>query len=64
MIYESLNLSYEFTFSHQANVRMTRVNLLHFQGYFGSDNFSDPQTWAEFISIFDIRFQIWFRGHD
>ena len=62
MTYESLNLSYEFTFSHQANVRMTRVNL-HFQGYFVSDNFSDPQTWAEFISIFDID-QIMFRGHD
>ena len=56
MIYESLNLTYEFTFSHQTIVRMTRVNLLHFQGYFASDKFSDSRTWAEFLSIVNKRF--------
>ena len=52
MRYESLNLTYEFTFSHQAIFRMIRVNVLHFQGYFGSDKFRDSRTWADFLSIF------------
>ena len=53
MIYESLNLNYEFTFSHQAFVRMIRGNLLHSQGYFGSNKFSDSRTCADFLGIFN-----------